>query len=387
MTNLEGAEPVAVLQEPIAGFDRAAAVPAPEISPDYQILRDRLPRLRLLAGSAVGVGCLVLAQWLHPGGVSPIAAPSDPVAWRTAIVAGIVGIWLVPGLWLSAVMMHTGPGPAAWLATRIGTTLAWYALVGPVIHQSSQGSRVTTGVIVVATAAATAAVCLGVALGLLRRPADPRLRILWAAVAGALCAQAAIWLAMQLWTYDMNYEPIRRLGWLIVLVCALLTIVGMHNRPALPSVQNPRHTWKVLVSLAVIEITAVALLVTGGRWSPEQRMPSAFSAEQIIQAPSDDLEFALTAISPEGAELIQRAVFTASDDTGRPVPVRAFLQFGDRTADRATLVVLLDPTSRPLLCKRTVAASEEGVPVKLTLHDQASGLLVQAVIPAGWCGK
>ena len=84
----------------------------------------------------------------------------------------------MPGLWLSAVMMRTGVGPAAWLATRIGTTLAWYALVGPVIHASAQGARVTTGGIVGATVAATAAVCLGVALGLLRRPADPWLRLL-----------------------------------------------------------------------------------------------------------------------------------------------------------------------------------------------------------------
>ena len=71
---------------------------------------------------------------------------SDPVAW-TAMICGIAGIWLVPGLWLSAVVMRTGVGPTAWLGTRIGTTLAWYALVGPVIHNAGQGARVTTGVI------------------------------------------------------------------------------------------------------------------------------------------------------------------------------------------------------------------------------------------------
>ena len=65
------------------------------------------------------------------------------------------------------------------------------------------------------------------------------------------------------------------------------------------------------------------------------------------------------------------------------------------TADPATLLVVLDPMSRSQLCGRTAATlgntvavvngSEQGRPVKLTVRDQASGVLVQAVIPAGWC--
>jgi hypothetical protein len=58
---------------------------------------------------------------------------------------------------------------------------------------------------------------------------------------------------------------------------------------------------------------------------------------------------------------------------------------GDGTADLATLLVVLDPGSRPELCERSADGSEQGWPVKLTLRDQASGVLVQAVIPAGWC--
>ena len=178
---------VPVLGTSTARLDAAPAAPAGQSVSRRAVLQYRLARLRLLAGSALGLGCLLIAQWLQPGGGSPFAVPSGPVAW-TAVICGIAGIWLVPGLWLSAVMMRTGRSPAAWLATRIGTTLAWYALVGPVIHDSAQGARVTTGGIVAATAAATGAVCLGVALGLLRRPADPRLRILLAAVAGGdLC--------------------------------------------------------------------------------------------------------------------------------------------------------------------------------------------------------
>ena len=284
----------------------------------------------------------MLAYRLQPGEGSPFAAPSGTVAW-IALIAGIAGIWLVPGLWLSAVMMRTGAGPVARLATRIGTTLAWYALVGPVIHVSAQGALVTTGGIVGATVAATAAVCLGVALGLVRRPANPTLRILMAALAGGICAQTVIWLSMRLFTDGVNYEHIRRLDWLIVLACALLTAIGAHSRPDLPLVRTAGHIRTVLISLAVVAVTAVALLATGSRWSPAQRMPSAIGAEQVAAPPGADVAFALTAIGPEGPGLIQRAVFTASDDTGRPVPVSTRL-VGDGTADPATLLVVLDPS-------------------------------------------
>ena len=119
-----------------------AAAPVGRSTGGHEVSRDRGARLRLLAASALGVGCLFLAQGLQPGGGSPFAAVSGPVAW-TAVICGAAGIWLVPGLWMSAIMASTGLGPAAWLATRIGTTLAWYALAGPVIHASAQGARVT----------------------------------------------------------------------------------------------------------------------------------------------------------------------------------------------------------------------------------------------------
>jgi hypothetical protein len=302
------------------------------------------------------------------------------------LIAGIVGIWLVPGLWLSALMMRTGIGPVARLATRIGTTLAWYALVGPVIHVSAQGALVTPGGIVGATVAATAAVCLGVVIGLIRRPANPTLRVLMAALAGGICAQTVISLSMRLFTHGVNYEHIRRLDWLIVLACALLTAIGAHSRPDLPLVRTAGHIRAVLISLAVVAVTAVALLATGSKWSPAQRMPSAFGAEQVAEPPGADVAFALTAIGPEGPALIQRAVFTVSDDTGRPVPISTRL-VGDGTADPATLLVVLDPSSRPELCERTLGGSLQGRPIKLSVRDQASGVLVQAVIPAGWCAQ
>jgi hypothetical protein len=379
---------VSILRMSTAGLDTAAAAPAGQGTGSHRVPQDRVARLWLLAWSEIGVACLILAKrlQLQLGEWSPFAATSGPTAW-TAVICGIAGILLVPGLWLSAVMMRTGPGPGAWLATQIGTTLAWYALVGPVLHNSGRGAQVTTGGILVATTAATAAVCLGVGLGLLRRPADPRLRILVAAVAGAVCAQIAISLSMWLWTYDMNYEHIRRLDWLIVLACALLAAGGIHNRPELPSARTARHIWKILVSLAVIAITAVTLLLVCARWSPAQRMPSAFSAEQVPAPAGADVALALTSIGPEGSRLIQRAFFTASDDTGRPIGVRTRVVVGDRPGDRATLLVMLDARSRPELCGRTVRGSEQDRTVKLTMRDESSGVLVQGVIPAGGCAR
>src|SRR4051794_32129794 len=51
-----------------------------------EISLDRRIRLRVLAGSLLGAGCLVLAPRLQPGGASPFAAPSGAVAWLAVIV-------------------------------------------------------------------------------------------------------------------------------------------------------------------------------------------------------------------------------------------------------------------------------------------------------------
>jgi hypothetical protein len=384
-------------RRPLGDRPRHRRPPRWQTISDREISLDRRVRLRLLAGSLVGTGCLVLAyRLLQPGEASPVAAPSGAVAWA-AVLAGIVGVWLVPGLWLSAVMMRAGIGPTAQLSTRIGTTLAWYALVGPVIHVSADGAFVTRGGIVGATVAATAATCLGIALGLVRRPANPLLRVLVAALAGGICAQTAIWLSMRIFTDGVNYEQIQRLDWWIVLACALLTAVGAGSRPDLPMLRTTGQIRMVLLALAVVAVTAVALLAVGSRWSPVQRMPSAIGAEQVPAPPGVDVAFALTAIGPEGQGQIQRATFTASDDTGRPVAVSTRLLLGG-TADPVTLLVVLDPVSRSQLCGRTAAklgksvavvdGPEQDWPVKLTLRDQAVGMhVVQAVLPVGWCDQ
>lgn len=352
----------------------------------FEMLRDRLPRRRVLGASALGVSCLAVAQWLYTWQMAPAQSDLDTLAWRTSIVLGLIGIWLVPGLWLSALMIRSGTGLPAWLATRIGATLAWYALVGPVVHQISGGARVTTGVLVGATLAATAAVCLGVALGLMRRPVEPRTRMVLALVTGGLCAYGVMWAAMMLWPYDTDHTMLRRLDWLIILCCAVLTAVGMRRRPQLPALRSRRHTRMIVISVVMIEMTAAILLVAGGKWSPEQRMPSAFSAEQIVGATGEyDLAFALTAISPEGAELIQRADFHAFDDTGHPVPARILAEFTQHTADHVVLLVILDPAGRPALCADVTRVDGRTSPAKLTLRDATSGLLVQGVIAPRWC--
>jgi hypothetical protein len=354
-----------------------------ETTGNREFSQNRRIRLRLLAGSLIGTGCLVLAFRLQPGEASPFAPPSAAVAW-IALIAGIAGIWLVPGLWMSAVMLRTGVGPVARVATRIGATLTWYAMVGPVVHLSADGAVVTTGGIVGVTVAATAAVCLGVVLGLVRRPGNPWLRFLIAGLVGGLCAQTVIWLAMLLFTNGVNYEQIRRLDWLILLACAVLTAIGTNSRPVLPVVRTVRHMRALLISLAVVAVTAVALFAIGSRWSPAQRMPSAIGAEQVAAPPGSDVAFALTAIGPEGQKMIEHSVFTAWDEGGQPVAVGTSVVAGG-TADSATLLVVVDPVSRPQLCDRSLGGSLQGWPIKLTVRDQTSGVLVQAVLPAGWC--
>jgi hypothetical protein len=357
---------------------------------ERKVPHDRSARLRLLAGSVIGVGFLVVAHWLAPEQGSLLDAPSG-ASWWIAVICGIAGVWLVPGLWISAVIVRVGAGPMAWLGTRISTTLAWYAVVGPVIHHAGQGARVTTLGILTVTTAATAAVSLGVAFGLSPRPADRWRRILVAAVVGGGCAQVVIWASSQMWSDDRLYSHNLAVNSLIVLGCALLVAVGTLRSPNLPPVLTVRNLRTPLVALAVIAITGAALIAVGSRWSPAQRMPSAFGAEQIPAPAGVDVAFALTAIGPEGSEFIRRADFTASDATGRPVPADIRLELPGGTPERATLLVVLPRSSQTQLCgeergeEQWIRAFQTGAPVKLTVRDQASGLISQAVIPLGWC--
>jgi hypothetical protein len=172
---------------------------------------------------------------------------------------------------------------------------------------------------------------------------------------------------------------------LIVLSSALLVVVGMLTRPHLPPAPTARNVRTPLIAMAVIAITAVALLAIGAKWSPAQRMPSAFSAEQIPAPAGADLAFELTAIGPDGSAFVREVDFTTSDDTGRPVPVDTQLVMSDDTADRATLLVVLPRSSQPELCEQMARALKTGAPVKLTMRDQTSGLLLQGVVPIGWC--
>ena len=61
---------------------------------------NRNARLRLLAASAIGVGCLFVAHWLAPAQGSLFAAPSRATSW-IAMIFGLAGVWMVPGCLLS----------------------------------------------------------------------------------------------------------------------------------------------------------------------------------------------------------------------------------------------------------------------------------------------
>lgn len=344
---------------------------------DQRHLRhERWSRVRVLTASVVGVTCLLLAHWLQPDQSSLFAMPTSAVGWAS-LLCGIIGVWLVPGVWLCALIIRTGAGLAAWLGARIATTVSWYALVGPIIHQQGQGAQVTTGGILIATTSATVAVCLGVLLGMSRRPAQRWARLLLPAIIGAICTQVVISVWMRVWTYDMNYSHIRRLDWLIVLACALLVTVGALSRPAMPPVRTVYTIRIAVASIAVVVVTAAALSVADDNWSPAQRMPSAFSIEQIPAPAGADVAFSLTAIGPDGPQLIERAEFTASDEAGRAVPVHTQVLAG-ATGEQATLLVTLQQGTQPVLCR-------PGRPAKLTVRDTASGVRMQAVVADGWC--
>jgi hypothetical protein len=348
--------------------------------------RDRNARLRVLAASAIGVGCLFLAYWLAPAQGSLFVAPSGGTAW-IAMILGVVGAWLVPGFWLSAVMMRFAGGSAAWLGARLATMVAWYALLGPVFHHASRGATVTTLGLLTVTAAATGAACVGVALGLSPRPAGLWQRILMAVVIGGGAAQVALWLSTLGSKDDEAYSYGVGLDLLIVGCCALLVVVGMLSRPKPPAPLTARNVRTPLVALAVIAVSAAALLTVGAKWSPAQQMPSAMSGEQIPAPVDADLAFALTAIGPTGSEFIQHADFTIYDEAGQQISVQTRLQPVAGDPARAELLVMLPRSSQPELCgkERMERAVETGAPIKVTARDKASGLVLQAVIPVAWC--
>lgn len=336
-------------------------------------------RLRLIAWSVVGAGCLMAAHRLSPNNSRLFGGPSDPVEW-VSLLCGIVGVWLVPGIWLSALFVRVGAGLPAWLGTRIATTLIWYALLGPVLHHLGQGAQVTSRGLLIATVAATAAVSLGVALGLSPWPANRWLRFVVPATVGAVCAQAAIAIAMRVWTVDMNYAHIQRLDWLIVLVCAGLVTSATLIRVSLPPRVCPRKALSALIVLSVIALTVAAVQLANNRWSPQQRMPSAFGIEQVLTPVGADVAFVLTAIGPDGPRFIQQAEFVASDADGRTIPVRTRIVGADGVSGQAVLLVTLPADNRKALC-------EPGRSAKVTLRERISGTRIQAAVPARWCGR
>lgn len=344
----------------------------------------QLSRLRVVAWSVVGVACLLTAHWLQRGEVEPgraalFAMPSSLIGWA-GLLCGLAGVWLVPGFWLSALMMRTGAGLTAWLGTRIGTTLTWYALVGPIIHQQGRGAQVTTVGILLATIAATAAVTVGVLLGMSPWPTRLWQRVLLPAIIGSIAAQLVISVLMRVWVYDMNYSHIRRLDWLIVLASALLVMLGALSSPKLPPRRTLGNSRMIFLSIAVLAVSVTAMNVGDRYWSPAQRMPSAFGIEQVVAPVGSDAAFALTAIGADGPDLIRRAEFVAADEAGRPVPVRARVVGAQGSADKAMLLINLEPDTRSALCRPDRRT-------KLTVRDQHTGVRVQGIIPADWCTR
>ncbi len=166
---------------------------------------------------------------------------------------------------------RSGRGPSARLATRIGATLAWYALIGPVINLVADGAVVTRGGIFGVTVAATAAMGLGVLLGLVRWP-EYALAALLRGRLGRGTLRSDSHLAAMLVADSVNLEQIRRLDWLIVLSCGILTAIGAHSRPEPASlVRSAKRIRAILISLAGGRGHGeVRFFAVGSIWSPAQ---------------------------------------------------------------------------------------------------------------------
>jgi hypothetical protein len=190
-----------------------------------------------------------------------------------------------------------------------------------------------------------------------------------------------------LWIDEAPYMRNVVLDVVIVLAGALLVVAGALSSPQLPPRMSARDIRTTLIALAAIALTAVALTVVNANWSPAQRMPSSFAAEQIPAPAGADLALSLTALGPDGPETVRRADFSAYDIAGRPVPVDIRLVLTDGMGERATLLVELPRSSQAQLCgpKQLQLARTAGAPIKLIMRDNASDMTLQAVIPIGWC--
>lgn len=342
---------------------------------------ERSIRLSVLAESLGGVGLLLVAQLLQPQGGAPFVGPQDWAGWLAA-VCGFIGVWLVPSGWLSAVMLRTGIGPVARFTTRVGSLLAWYALAAIVATVTAQGALATDGVLFGLTSGASIAACIGIALGLLPRPTCRVARSFLAAAVGGVSAQVVIWLATRYWTYQVNYDQIHRLDWLIVLGCALLSAAGQCGRLA-PRVPDAARLRRIIGGLLAITTVAAATVAFALLWPTTQHLPSEVSVQQVNAPAGVDFAIELDGIGPESYQALSRVSLEAFDDLGRPALVNFRPAQVGGTPDRVILLGRVDLASRARLCMPG-SSGRDSSPV-VTVRDQSSGVFTQVTTAANWC--
>ena len=192
-------------------------------------------------------------------------------------------------------------------------------------------------------------------------------------------------LTMRLWTYDMNYAAhsppglVDRARLCVARPSAECTAVRSCRR-----CERPGTCGRSSSSSAVIAITAVALLVTGGRWSPEQRMPSAFGVEQVARAGwrrrgagiDRDRPGGFGADSACGLHRLGR-----HRSPGR-CPYAPYGRGPLRRIGRRCWRWWTPRAGRRCAGAPFAPPNKGSAGSKLTMRDEASGVLVQAVIPA-----
>lgn len=332
--------------------------------------------------SLLGGVLLLAAYGLLPPNGFPFYSPAGWSGWA-GVACGVVGVCLVPGVWLAAVM-PLGDGAAAKLASHLGLTLAWYAVSTVVVHSTLRVPP-TAGVVVGVTVTVTVVACAGILPAEIGHPARRMARSILAAVAGAVSVHCGLFLAGWLGpgpvasAFLSAYLPLVIGGGLLAL--ATTTAVGVRTPRESGAIADRRKLARIAATAATAMLLAVVAVVVGAQlWPTTQKQPPVLTVRQIPATGGSTVEFAIAGYGPGSTSLIDRASFRAFDDLGRPLPAGLQIADKNRSTSTATLRVSVDSGASQL-------CGPGGPGVKMTVRDMVSGTSVQGQLPAGWCGR
>ncbi len=332
--------------------------------------------LRVVAGSLLGAALLVLAQWLGPAAGAPFGVPTGGRAIAGA-VCGVLGVLLVPGLWISVVLRAErgfGPRLTAW----VGGTLAWHTLLALAAHAAVPGAKPTTGVVLGLTVGGTLAACGGLLLAPAWPPVWERAQLGVPVGAGL----ALVALPLLRWRLGLA-KDISGPGF-EVFTLVFGGVLGAAGATATRSTRAPRSSGgahgprhggrppgpasRVLAALAAAVVAVGVVTLVAHDRPTTQHQPPALTAQQSQPPPGVDLAVTLGAAGAPVNALADAAAFGLYDPAGGRVSASVELV---RSAGSPVLFVTLAPASRSLLCRQLPVAVGD---MPLVLRDATSGL-------------